>query len=334
MLKLIRAWLEMFFLAFDKGGPPAPPAVPDPSVQIAAEAKARPSVYSPFGSSVYSGDPSAGTFRQDITLSPEQQALYKGRSDVANALLGRSSEALANTPVGYSFSGATDPATNQFFTAQKALLDPVFSRDEERLSQQLANQGIPMGSEAYDRELQNFRKSKDAAYEQAAADALSRGFSQDIATRQQNLNEVAQALGGSQLTPVGQGSPVDTSGAFAAQQAGLNRQYQGQLAGYNADVAGQNSLMGGLFSLGAAAAPALIAASDRRLKRDIEKIGELVPGVGWYSFRYLWDGQDAPIRYGVMADEVEPFMPEAVLYDESGFAMVDYGRLLAGRRLH
>ncbi len=314
--------------------PPKAPPAPDPRVQIEAEAKARPSVYSPFGSSVYSGDPTNGTFRQDISLSPDEQALYEGRTDIAKALLGRGSDALEGIPVGYNFNGATDPSTNRFFSAQKALLDPVFARNEEALWQRLANQGIPMGSEAYDREIENFRKSKDASYEQAAADALSKGFSQDIATRQQNLNEVAQALGGAQLTPVGAGggggAPLDTSGAFAAQQAGQNRAYQGALAGYNADVAQQNAAMGGLFSLGSAA----ILASDRRLKRDIERVGELVPGVGWYSFRYLWDGKDAPIRFGVMADEIVPFMPEAVLYDESGFAMVDYGRLLAGRRLH
>lgn len=320
----------------DEPSPPQAPAPIDPSVQIAAQAKATPSYYGPTGNRVYSGDPNvAGSYRMDETLSPEQQALYQGRNSVAGALLGRSNTALGQLPVGFSFNGATDPTSNKFFENQKALLDRSFDRDETALTQKLANQGIPMGSEAYDREVENFRRSKDDALSRASTDALTAGYSQAIGTRQQNLNEVAQALGGSQLTPVGSaGQPVDTANAYANQQAGINRQYQGDLAGYNAGVSGNNSMMGGLFSLGAAALPKLITMSDRRLKRDITLVGELLPGVGWYSYHYVWDKLDAPRRNGVMADELERVVPDAVLYDPMGYAMVDYGRLFAGRTVH
>lgn len=321
----------MVFSFKDEPSPPQAPAPVDPSVQIAAQAKAQPSTYTPFGNIVYSGDPNvAGSYRADVSLSPEQQGLYAGRNAVANALLGRSSAALSSLPTSYKFAGATNPQANQFFTAQKALLDPQFAKDEERLGQRLANQGIPMGSEAYDYEMSQFRKSKDAAYEQAAANALTTGFNQDIATRQQNLNEVAQALGGSQLTPVsGGGSPVDVASAFATNQAQRQQQYQGQLAGYNSGVAQNNATMGGLFQLGAAAIPAI--SSDRRLKQDVVYLGEAMPGIGIYEYAYRWGG---PRHVGVMADEVERVMPEAVIYDGFGFAMVDYGRLFAGRTVN
>lgn len=72
-----------------------------------------------------------------------------------------------------------------------------------------------------------------------------------LAQRQQQYNELAALLGGQQLNPLNpSGGQVDVGGAYMNQQAGLNRQYQSQLAGYNAGVAGDNATMGGLFSLG------------------------------------------------------------------------------------
>lgn len=86
---------------------------------------------------------------------------------------------------------------------------------------------------------------------------------------------------------------------------------------------------GGL--LGSALAAAQIAASfapsDRRLKRSIERIGELANGLGLYLWRYVWDGPDAPVREGVMADEVARLAPWALGPKVAGYATVDYSKL-------
>jgi hypothetical protein len=63
--------------------------------------------------------------------------------------------------------------------------------------------------------------------------------------------------------------------------------------------------------------------SDRRLKRDIERIGELENGLPVYSYRYLWS--EAP-EVGLMADEVARVHPAAVIAGPMGFDMVDYSR--------
>src|SRR5688572_19004032 len=42
----------------------------------------------------------------------------------------------------------------------------------------------------------------------------------------------------------------------------------------------------GTALVGAAYLPLLL--SDARLKRDIERLGEVEPGIGLYRFRYLW----------------------------------------------
>lgn len=357
MIRLLRRLVtgDLFVLRFkdEPSPPPAPAPVASPQEQISAQARAIPSYYGPSGTRVVSGDPNVtGSFRIDETMSPEQQAIYSGRNSVAQALLGRASAGLGSTPATFTdnasrlpgtftFSGADDPTTAAFFQNQKKLLDKTFAQDETRLDDKLVNQGLPMGSEAYDKEMANFRQSKDDAYARAAADALQAGFGQELSTRQQRqnesqldyqrglstrqqaLNEVAQALGGSQLTPIGQtGALVDPAAAFASAEAARNRQYQGDLANYNAGVASNNATMGGLFQLGSAAVPYLF--SDRRLKRDVVRVGEFMPGVGLYEYRYLWDDE---LQRGVMADELEKVRPDAVSYDANGFAMVDYGRL-------
>lgn len=63
--------------------------------------------------------------------------------------------------------------------------------------------------------------------------------------------------------------------------------------------------------------------SDRALKKNIVKLGTRPDGLGWYSYDYIWGGS----HEGVMADEVQKVKPEAVMRHESGFLMVDYGRL-------
>ena len=64
--------------------------------------------------------------------------------------------------------------------------------------------------------------------------------------------------------------------------------------------------------------------SDRLAKTDIVKVGELMPGVGVYEFRYRWGGSR---QREVMADEVEAVIPEAVSTHFTGYKMVNYGML-------
>jgi len=53
-------------------------------------------------------------------------------------------------------------------------------------------------------------------------------------------------------------------------------------------------------------------------------LGRLDNGLGIYRFSY--NGSDK-IYVGVMAQEVEAVMPEAVVRDDDGYLLVDYDRL-------
>ena len=96
--------------------------------------------------------------------------------------------------------------------------------------------------------------------------------------------------------------------------------YNAQMGQYNAAQASNNNMTSGLFSLASAAASAM---SDRRVKRNIKRIGTHDLGIGLYEWDYIW-GEHSQ---GVMADEVLKVMPMAVHYSNDGYKMVDYGML-------
>lgn len=77
-----------------------------------------------------------------------------------------------------------------------------------------------------------------------------------------------------------------------------------------------------LLSAGATAGAA--ALSDRRVKADIRKLGELSDGLGVYSYRYKWENKP---QIGVMADEVADLRPWALGPEIGGFMTVNYGAL-------
>lgn len=64
--------------------------------------------------------------------------------------------------------------------------------------------------------------------------------------------------------------------------------------------------------------------SDRRLKTDIERVGEMQSGLALYRFKYIWD---ETYRVGVMADEAEKMFPDAVTSDVNGFKKVNYRKI-------
>lgn len=99
----------------------------------------------------------------------------------------------------------------------------------------------------------------------------------------------------------------------------FNQQYQGELANYNANVSSQNADVGALGTVAAA-----LIASDRRLKKAIRRIGETARGLPLYLFRYISEPDSAPLRRGVMAQDLLELLPQAVLEDERGNLLVNY----------
>lgn len=92
---------------------------------------------------------------------------------------------------------------------------------------------------------------------------------------------------------------------------------------YNAQAANSNNFMNGLFGMASAGLSAA-KFSDRRLKRNLVRIGTTLGGLAIYEFEYLW----SKIRHiGVLAQEALAKQPEVVGVHPTGFLMVDYGKV-------
>ena len=113
------------------------------------------------------------------------------------------------------------------------------------------------------------------------------------------------------------------SGVVTQSQQDIAQANQNQAA----IVAGGMSAVGNIVSSGVGAYGAMntpTADSDRRLKKNIEKIGESPSGLNIYSFEYIDNIYGKGVYQGVMSDEI-PI--KAVVAHEDGYDRVDYSKL-------
>jgi hypothetical protein len=298
---------------------------------------------SPEGSLTYAitGEDTAGnpTWTATQQYSPDQQQIYQANTDLSKGLLGTAQQGLGKVD-----ELMADPTIDESKLAQmpiqgQSVQDAIFSRltpqldrQQNQLETQLANQGITRGSEAWNNAMTDQSQSRNDLMTQAALQGINTG----LTARQQGMQEqayiqdrplnVVNALRtGNQVQGPQFVSPPQQGFAPGADYSGAARdQYGASMDSYNANAAGNSSMMGGLFGIGSAAlsSPWLMA-SDRRLKRNIKRIGTHNTGIGIYTWNYIWGAPGV----GVMADEVEAVIPEAVLTDANGFQMVDYSKI-------
>ncbi len=288
--------------------------------------------------------------------------LANTQSAKLNDLLGQNFNPLATAPAaGTAPTLQTDYLTGDVSADRQRVEDALFARlntsldqDRDSLNATLANQGIKLGSTAYSNAQADFgRNVNDArtaailnATQQQAVEAntaaqaagfhntaLQQDFqnkntarsnylNEQYAARSQPINEIAALLSGSQIqNPNFVNTP--TSNIPTVDYAGLVQQnYANQMQAYQQKQAQSQSLLGGLFGLGAAG----IMASDKRVKEDIEPAGK-VGGHNVYSYRYKGKFDDGRRHVGVMAQEVEKKRPDAVLTGNDGVKRVNYGAL-------
>jgi hypothetical protein len=117
------------------------------------------------------------------------------------------------------------------------------------------------------------------------------------------------------------GSQMSTYGSLAAAQAQADAQSSAGVGSFLGSIGG--ALLSPMTAGGSTVLGSLMG-SDRRLKKDIVRIGELENGLSLYEYEYVTGGGRT---IGVMADEVEKVLPAAVYTRPDGFKMVDYGML-------
>lgn len=312
-----------------KDSPPPPPAPDYKGAAQAQTASQHVSQYTPYGNQVYSqsGADSQGNpmYRSDISLHPQAQQTLDQQMQLSNQMGGLAQGQMGNVQQQYSKPmdlSSVQQIQDKAYGAMTSRLDPQWQQNEAMQKTQLANQGLSPGGEAYDNAMRTFNQGKNDAYQQAnlgAIQTMPQTYQLAHSAYEQPLNQLNALRTGAQISnpqfsPLGSG----TNYLGAAQAGG---QYNQGL--YNAQVGQQNAMTSGLFGLGSAAIMGGMM-SDRRLKSNIKRVGTHPSfGIGIYEYDIFGNHE-----YGVMADEVEKVMPEAVTTNpENGYKMVYYGML-------
>jgi hypothetical protein len=311
----------------------------------------------PYGSIRYS--PQAGAYKDskgrpmqfdaNVTLAPEQQRLLDlenqagiGLGELGVRHLGQIGQGLEG-PLDFNgqFGGVPgmDGGRNALADALFSRLEPQIERDRQRMDTQLANQGITAGSEAYTRAQgdmeRNIADTRTSTMISADAEqsrqmqARQQAISELLQQRSVPINEITALMSGSQVQMPGQVQTPQTAVGGTDVMGGTLGKYNADMAAYTGGQDRQAQMLGSLFQMGGALGSAAIMPkpmfSDRRVKRDVRRIGEAC-GLPVYSFRYVW----SPVEHvGFMADEVARVMPAAVI-ERGGLKMVDY-RMVMGR---
>ena len=327
------------------GGSNSAPATPDyigaanqtaannlKAVQSATAAN-RVNQITPYGNLNYT---QTGTDSQGNPMWTATQTPSEPLGSAINANIGQ----IANQ-YGTQFTGGNLPSyginPNQTYSdAIMQRLQPQQMAESKQFDAQMANQGIPVGSEAYT----NAKRVFDAQQNDQRTSAITGGmgvglqanqqqYAQNLSNYQTPLNVANQLKGLSTPNYINPTQQATTSGAdiLGATQAG----YNANMGAYNAQQAQNAGLTSGLLGLGGTLAGAsILKYSDIRTKENIEPIGVADNGLTVYKFEYKPEFKDHEfaghgVHYGYMAQEVEQVYPYAIHTLNDGYKVVDYG---------
>lgn len=228
--------------------------------------------YTPYGSLEYTmaGEDKYGNPMWSATqkFAPEQQQLFdiQNQLSIGTGQLGQKGLGYVEKMISQPFDTSQLPSlginpSETYTDAYLRRLAPSMQQSRERLEQQLANQGIQLGSEAYDRAMRNFEQKQNDLMLGATTQGFDVGnraraaaFGELAYQRNEPINTLNAVRSGSQVT-----NPQFVNPAMQAVTAGPDllgaAQAQGnaQMNAYNAQMASQNANTSGLYSLGGSA---------------------------------------------------------------------------------
>lgn len=186
-------------------------------------------------------------FRATTTLSPEQQKILntnqKAQTSLSRLAAERSrflEDYLPNT------ESLTDQISGELYDMGRERLDPRFEEQQEQLRTRLSNQGIGIGTEAYDREMRNFEEGRNDAY----TNLMLSGRGQALNEINTPINQITALLSGSQVqspnVQMQQPSRIPTTDVAGI----INTNYQQQLDAARMESSGSQNLFNNTMRLG------------------------------------------------------------------------------------
>ena len=278
-----------------------------------------------FFSDLFGGGGNVPTYDVNQAKEMYNYTLNKGRYNVNNGFAGLTWNPATNTlnttygqqlqgVLGNLFGGtnADKQAADSVYSAFSDRYEPIFERQTNNLQDRLVNQGIPVGSEAYSRAMSDMSQTQNDARQQAMYQAQQAG-------QQARNNEIQNNLSiFSAFNPLNGYAGSSAQGSTAM----YDNLYNSQLNAYNAQQQAKQNMAQGWLNLGSAGLNLGMGLfSDARIKENLRPVGQLFNGLTVYAFNFPGE---AVTRIGLVAQEVQQHIPQAVSQTEEGLLMVDY----------
>lgn len=279
----------------------------------------------PTGSLTYSqtGTNPDGTPKYTATTAlsqPQQQLLTTGQGAEQNLL--NQIQSSSSTP--FSLDKATE---DQLDTLASDRLDPQLAKQQASLQQQLANQGVQPGTEAYNNAMTLNSQSANDQRNQLYLNGYSTAQNAAVQNANMPYSQLGSLQGGQSANTATNLTSTPTVGVAPTDVAGItNQSYQDQLGQYDAQMSALGSLASGLggWAGGSIKLPTMTL-SDKRMKENIHPTGmQTKDGIPVKTYNY----KGSPMmQMGVIAQEAEKKRPDAVKTMPSGYKGVDYKKL-------
>lgn len=264
-----------------------------------------------------------------------------------NNALATQNAAFTNSALGQQFNqnlaagNFANNAQGQQFTQNAADFNAVNAAQGQQYSQNANNLAVAnaantgmFGMAQTNAGLNNAVQNQAFGQGTTNANLTNQASNQQLAQDQTIMNapvNMLNAVRSSQQMQVAQQPQVGVSSPAALNQVAgpdylgaTNAQFTAESNNVNAANAASSQLLGSLIGAGGAIGGGFAAKSDIRLKKNIIKLGvHKTLGIGLYTWDYLWGQKGA----GVMAQELEKVMPEAVFTMPDGFKAVNYSML-------
>lgn len=303
------------------------------------------------------GTPSGDAFNVGRTLDPQLVDLQQGAIGYAQPFLTSYLEGSKQGIPEFSFGETGEQRARDIFAEQSALLEPQFAQQRQQLKSDLfgsGRMGLMLAGET---------TGAGGGYVQPDAFGLARAQSKTLADLSGQARERAMGEQQQAFEQAAQGYDINRiasdqalsrllsgfTGAFGAygSVADLERDLVNQgLAIEQARSAAQQGSAQAGAALAQAGTPAknsffsdlvmesakayAASKSDKKLKTNIRKVGQLASGLNTYFWNWTEEAKKLvgnQMTFGVIAQEAIEVFPEAISKDSNGYLQVDYARI-------
>lgn len=254
-----------------------------------------------------------------------EQLAGQARSDVATSFQNqREQESMRQRMYGVDPTSGVAQSNSQALGVQEALMSAAAANQVRTAAKEI---GLQKQANVYN--MYAGLPAQANANTQLGIGAGQAGFGMGQAT-------VGNATSGA--ASYNQAAGTAMQGWNSVGQLGVQK-YQADVNAYRSQQEANAGMFGGFGKLAGIALETglskggwMLAGSDVRIKDKISKIGELPNGITLYSFEYK-PAYQADWGYGpqvgVLAQDVEKIMPDAVHLHPAGYKLVDYAKVMA-----